>query len=49
MNEVCNVPCVASFFLKMEINTTYKQITDKTTEDRVVNLNMVEVSIYDLS
>ena len=26
-------------FLKMEINTTYKQITDKTTEDRIVNLN----------
>ena len=36
-------------FLKMEINTTYKQITDKTTEDDVVNLNMLEVSIYDLS
>ena len=33
----------------MEINTTYKQITDKTTKDRVVNLNMLEVSIYDLS
>lgn len=36
-------------FLKMEINITYKQITDKTTEDDVVNLNMLEVSIYDLS
>ena len=36
-------------FLEMEINTTYKQITDKTTEDDVVNLNMLEVSIYDLS
>ena len=44
---MCDV--LLSFFFKMEINTTYKQITDKTTEDRAVNLNMVEVSIYDLS
>ena len=36
-------------FLKMEINITYKQIRDKTTEGDVVNLNMLEVSIYDLS